>query len=181
MSYKVESSGYTKEIKIIEVPKDYYECTVCGEYHPAESFYSEKKAKYLIEHFGYKVCTRTRTNCYKCYTHENMDEFGRCVVEWKNTKEYQDIYNKLFKQAVEINNTISLLDDKNKGMTVIELINQLKQLPPTAKIFMDVFSTYDSYSNDGEYYSSPFTIEDCSKWVSPNEITTFFKFTERQE
>lgn len=95
-------------IKIIDVPLDYIECSVCGRYH-APSDYSE-------------FSVISRTNCYNCYISPTKywDERKAAVKAIKVSKIYKELERKLKLELGCI----------KYSRPVEEVIEELKKLPP---------------------------------------------------
>ena len=116
-----------EKLIIIEVPKDYIECSICGKYFPKESYCREGES-YL-----------SRTNCSSCY-HSKMDDMRNLeeeVKKIKNSTKYKSVQTNWIKKKQFYGNSIS----------VGEMIEALQKLSPTDRIFIG----QDGYYAEGNF------------------------------
>ena len=99
-------------LEIKEVPDNWLNCTICGKYHPRESYHVNN--------------IQVRTNCNNCYE-LNYDDFNILAIETANlykTIEYKTLVKQLNEELLFLNNSY----------TPDELIELLKILPKNARV-----------------------------------------------
>lgn len=109
--------------QLVEVPDTYKECSVCGKFHPMESFSNDGSAKI------------TRTNCKSCYVLSSQ--------EWENLKTIK----KNAKLSQEAENYFKLTSFQSNAMKVEDLISELSKLPKDSLVLI----TQDGYYACGNY------------------------------
>lgn len=108
-----------------EVPENYDECSVCGIFHPPESFRNEDQQ------------SKSRTNCKSCYEAPS-DQWNQIEQEKERHKEAR---NKLIQEENHIETVMV------NSVSVEALIHLLEQLPKDARIAI----TQSGYYSDGEF------------------------------
>lgn len=130
----------------ISVPENWIECSVCGEYHPPESYRKNDEEK------------QSRTNCVSCYNmpFQEMKDLEEFVAKRKKSELYR-ISVKQFQTKINyISNSISVED----------MIAALQQLPTGARLVVtqegyyaqgklgDIFTPQDEgIVGDQQYFS----------------------------
>ena len=129
MKYVVDK----RELKIIQVPYDYIECSICSRWCPPDDYID-------IDENGEKLKHQTRTNCSICYNLPH-DEFTEAVYNsFDNTilaagwddKERHDIQNEyidLRNIAIKMNMAIT------KKQIIADMMELLDHVPDDALIF----------------------------------------------
>jgi hypothetical protein len=113
-------------LKKIEVPDYYYECSVCGHYHPIEQFRAETTTS-----------GRDRTNCFSCYSMTGMNKLSIATQMKKDSREYKNAIATLEKEKQFLDYSIS----------VVDLAKALRKLPKTARVFVG----QNGYYADGKF------------------------------
>lgn len=134
MKYVVDSIN----LKVIQVPDDYIECSVCYKWMP--------KSSYCIEHG-----VQTRTNCDECYhlKHEvliALQKKNRDFVSanWRSSKMY-----KLDRERAALDNAVTKEE-------LITMFNEaMSKIPAGAKICMAEYSN-DNFDQPVEDYMLPY-------------------------
>lgn len=138
-------------LKVIEVPDDYIECSVCHKWMPKTSYCDER---------GIQV----RTNCEECYhlKHENLVELQKKYhdfinINWRNGK-----MDKLDMECRALRNSIT------KEELVAMFDEAMAKIPDGARICKAEYS-YDNFDQPVEDYILPYldpTLEFNGKvWV----------------
>jgi len=124
-------------LEIVEVPEDYIRCSVCGKYHPIES-YNNNNSKSI-----------TRRNCFDCYSlpFDDMMKIKTETDKLYKTNDYVRLSTAVSKENTVRNGTIS----KNEMIEEIQkFLEEIKNLPDDI-LFTQTF--YDDY--DGQAFNKP--------------------------
>lgn len=147
MKEVIEVSAIKMAVNRISVPDDYVQCTVCGEFHPQDS-YSDPIKLEEMKKSGYEGY-RTRTNCYNCYSSSDMNAISEARKKF------------VFDNAELIAKTSKELNDENyyndgflryDSVSVAEMIETLKSMDPTARVAIAI---YDKEYGDFQSYEKP--------------------------
>jgi DNA repair exonuclease SbcCD ATPase subunit len=116
-------------LEIIDVPEDYIRCSVCGKYHPIESFNNDNSKK------------TTRRNCFDCYSlpFDDMIKLKNQTDELYKTNDYGQLSITVSKENEIRNGTLT----KNEMIEEIQKsLEEIKNLPDDV-LFTQTF--YDDY------------------------------------
>ena len=125
-------------LKVIQVPNDYIECSVCHKWMP--------KSSYCDEHG-----IQTRTNCDECYhlKHEELVELQRknrdfISANWRSGK-----MRSLDRERAALSNSVT------KEELVAMFNEAMSKIPDGAKICMAEYEN-DNFDQPVEYYKLPY-------------------------
>lgn len=116
-----------------QVPKNWIECSVCGEYYQPESYRKEDETH------------QTRTNCEVCYNmpYEEMKDLGvRINYEVKKSRRYLNA-------VMSLRNIINY---ENNSISVEDMIKYLSELPKNSRLVITQEGYY-AQGNLAQIYS----------------------------
>lgn len=125
-------------LKVIQVPDNYIECSVCYKWMPRSSYCDENGVQ-------------TRTNCDECYhlKHEDLIKLQRKNREFINTNRFCGKMYNLHRECAALNNSVTKEE-------VIAMFNEaMSKIPAGAKICMVEYSN-DNFDQPIEDYELPY-------------------------
>lgn len=115
-------------LKVIQVPDDYIECTVCHKWHPPEEFSNEDETY------------QTRTNCRECY---NMDY---SEMQAKKTETEKVIKKNHYKIAILKHECYAMPFAMTKEEVIKRFMEEMKKIPDGALV-VSVRHDIDDFDN----------------------------------
>lgn len=118
-------------LEIVEVPEDYIQCSVCGKFHPYDSYKKPEEKQ------------RSRTNCKTCYEmpHVDMMDLKEKTQTVLKSREYYNKSMKLRNELMVSSNAITKQELIEKAKAYVESLNEL----PDDALFTDVHEYNDIY------------------------------------
>ena len=108
----IDIDTVTLKVALKTVPQEYIECSVCGQYHPEESYCKD----------GVMV----RTNCFDCYNLP-MEEFKLKQIMLASIKKSNDYFLAKKKLA-------EIINYRECSIPVETMITALQKLPPNSHL-----------------------------------------------